>query len=143
VPHYFHLVGELGHSLSEDSLNDLGDVVGYRMMVTEATGRWRFRGGRAEPSRLVPGDVVALSALYAAALVGERSDDSSPTLYPEATSVARQVLDTRYVWLPANTVEAVLSSDGPDASMLPEIRLAHRCCAVWFAQPAQIPPGRA
>jgi hypothetical protein len=144
VPHYFHLVGELGHSLSEDSLSDLSDVVGewtYRMLVTEATGRWRFRGGRAEPSRLVPGDVVALSALYAAGLVGERSEDGSPVFYPEATSLARRVLDARYFWLSANTVEAVLSSDRPDASMLPEVRLPHRCCAVWFAQAAQIPPG--
>jgi hypothetical protein len=144
VPDYFHLVGELGHSLSEDSVSDLSEVVKewtYRMMVAEATGRWRFRGGRAEPSRLVPGDVVALSALYAAGVVGERSDDGSPALYPEGTSVARRVLDARHFWLPANTVEAVLSSDRPDASMLPEVRLPHRCCAVWFAQAAQIPPG--
>jgi hypothetical protein len=69
----------------------VGDVVKdwtYRMMVTEATSRWRFRGGRAKPLRLVPGDVVARRRCTPG-LVGERSDDSSPTPYPEATSVAR------------------------------------------------------
>jgi hypothetical protein len=36
VTHSFHLVGELGHSLSENSLNDLSAVEGewtYRMLV--------------------------------------------------------------------------------------------------------------
>jgi hypothetical protein len=143
VPHFFDLVGELGHSLSEDSVSDLSDVVGewtYRMMVTEATGRWRFRGGRAEPSRLVPGDVVALSALYAAGLVGERSDDGSSALYPEGTSIARRVLDAGYFWLPANTVEAVLSSDRPDASMLPEVSLPHRSARCGSPRPLRSRP---
>ena len=143
---FYMLAREVGFPLLDDDLSATAstlEIVAHRLKLAEATGRWRLLGARREPWRYVPGDVVALSALYALALlVGRPSDDeSTPPVYVEDTKLARTLLTARSYWLPAGSEDAVLSSDPPDPDVLTGARLVERACVVWFAQPAVIPAG--
>lgn len=139
---YFQLAGELGHTLTSADLAALGDALGeaaYRMMLAEATGRWRFRGGRHEPDHYRPGDVVALSGLHAMDLLADHRAGDQVATHPESVRVARSLLDARNYWLPPRAEQAVLTSRPPDPDLLAALRLPHTSCVIWFAEPAAIP----
>lgn len=54
VPGFFTLARELGHTFADGSAVQIGDVAAdaaYRMMLAEATGRWRFSVAGQNPRR--------------------------------------------------------------------------------------------
>jgi hypothetical protein len=54
--------------------------------------------------------------------------------------LARLILDARNYWLPRGSVSALLSSTLP-AEALADLTLPASVCALWFAQPVEIPHG--
>lgn len=148
VPGFFALAEEIGHTFTDGSNVQIGDVMteaAYRLMLAEATGRWRWQTGRTEPTAFIPGDTLALSAGYAMGLAGDRVEQDgrpAPVLRSESSSIARMILDARNYWLPRGAVGALLASTLP-AAALADLTLPAAVCALWFAQPVEIPGGAA
>jgi hypothetical protein len=144
LPALYRLASEVGFQWTPDE-TETGRVCGIatdRMRLLEATGRWRFRGSHSEPYKLVPGDVLALSALHATNLVIDfngtgPSDDIS--MFTESAAMAAAILDARQYWLPAGVESALLTSETPEQDLIGDIRLPVPTCLIWFAQPATIP----
>lgn len=142
---FYELGREIGWSFMDNDLDATGETLqkaAEQVQVAEATGRWRMIGGQRSPATLVPGDVVALSALHVMTLmIGPGKDSSDPDIFPESAPIAGAVLQSRTYWLPAVATEAVLTSDPPPQDLLDDIVLPEKRCVVWFAQPALIPAG--
>ena len=147
---FYELAREIGWPLFDQDYDDAGDVLedaAKRLMIAQATGRWRVTGNYRSPATFVPGDVAALSALHTMTLmlgVPDNDDDrvtGNAPVFLESAPVARAVLRSRSYWLPAAASDAVLTSDPPPSDLLDEIRLPEQRCIVWFAQPALVPAG--
>ncbi len=147
LPALYRLASDVGFQWVPDEAETgrVCEVATDRMRLLEATGRWRFRMSRSEPFKLVPGDVLALSALHATNLVidfnpprtGAATDSIS--MFTESADMAATILDARQYWLPAGVESALLTSETPENDLIGDIRLPVRTCLVWFAQPATIP----
>lgn len=143
---FYQLAREVGWSLAGHSYDDAGDVLtdaGHRLLIAQATGRWRITGNYRAPAAVVPGDVTALSALHTINLMmgfpDENADVGDAPIFLESAPVARAIMRSRSYWLPAAASDAVLTSDPPPADLVDEIRLPEQRCVVWLAEPALIP----
>jgi hypothetical protein len=105
---FYELASEIGWPLFDQDYDDAGDVLedaAKRLMIAQATGRWRVTGNYRSPATFVPGDVAALSALHTMTLmlgVPDNDDDrvtGNAPVFLESAPVARAVLRSRSYWL--------------------------------------------
>lgn len=117
------------------------------LSLAHASGRWR--PGRPDPDRYVPGDAVALRALPVAADFEDLRRYQSILTEPRATVGARleaacrvEVLlsDARAVYeavphfLDADVAAGILASRPPGPEVLTDLRLPHRRVAIFLDQ---------
>ncbi len=82
------------------------------LTVAAATGRWSFAETHREPSRMIPGDILAMRAQVALGLTGD-TPDGHYTPWEDGEPTAAAVLRAVPYWLPVGAEAAVLDSDPP------------------------------